>query len=116
MLQYIIRRLLVALPLLVAVFLGTFVLTKALPGDPVEIRIGKNATHEQAEALRHELGLNAPLHQQFSRYVVKAVHLDFGRNNRDASVSEEIATRLPATFELATFAMIIAITIGVSIG
>jgi len=116
MIAYVVRRLLVAVPLLFAVVLACFVLMHALPGDPVTARLGPKHTPEAAARLRAELGLDQPMHVQFGRYMGDMARLDFGRDNGSRPINEQLATHVPATIELALAAIILASIVGVSAG
>ncbi|TCT25103.1 peptide/nickel transport system permease protein [Melghiribacillus thermohalophilus] len=117
MLNYIIRRLVFLIPVLLGVTLIAFSLMHLIPGDPARSMLGEKATEEQLEALREELGLNDPLAVQYGRYLGQVVTGDLGKSVKsDISVAEELANRLPATFELTLFAMGVAIFVGVLAG
>jgi peptide/nickel transport system permease protein len=116
MLGYVVRRLLIALPLLAAVLFATFALLYALPGDPTYALLGKNWTPEAAERIRQEQGLDDPLVVQFGRYLGGLARGDLGRDQQKKPVAQELATRLPATVELAVAAMLIASVAGVTLG
>lgn len=115
--RYIARRLLMMVGILLGVLTITFLLSRVLPGSPVEMMLGAKPTPEQIEAAREELGLDRPLSQQFVTYVWQALQGDFGTSLRTSRpVSSEILLRMTATLELVTIAMLIAIVIGVPLG
>jgi ABC-type dipeptide/oligopeptide/nickel transport system permease component len=114
---FVLRRLLWLAPMLLAVSLVTFVMIHLVPGDPVEILMGQNATGASLQLERHELGLDQPLPVQYVRYLAGVLHGDLGTSIRSRRpVLSEIADRLPATLELALAAMALAIVLGLGTG
>src|SRR5947209_6252202 len=117
MLSMIARRLLLALPSLVGVIIVTFLLTRALPGDPAAYFAGPAATQEAIEQIRVKLGLDKPLYLQFIRYVVDLAHGDLGASlTTGQPVAQEIKTRLPASAELTLLGLIVSIAVAVPLG
>ena len=115
--KYILKRLLLMLPVLLGVTFIIFTLTYFTDGDPARIRLGINASPEDVEAFREQLGLNDPFIQQFVRYVGNVVRLDFGVSfATDRPVFDEIVSRFPTTLQLAAMSVVIAILIGVPLG
>ena len=115
--KYILKRLLLMLPVLLGVTFIIFTLTYFTDGDPARIRLGINASPEDVESFREQLGLNDPFIQQFVRYVGNVVRLDFGVSfATDRQVFDEIISRFPTTLQLATMSVIIAILIGIPLG
>ncbi len=78
MLAYIIRRLLLLIPVLLIVGVVVFTLMHLTPGDPASVMLGREATQEQKDALRERLGLNEPIPVQFLSWFGSALRLDFG--------------------------------------
>ncbi|KZC97411.1 ABC transporter permease [Oceanibaculum pacificum] len=116
MFAFIIRRLLQSLIVMLAVAFISFSLFNFV-GDPVNNMVGQEATAEQREALRVQLGLNDPFPIQFARFIGNAVQGDFGVSYRlSRPVSDVIATRLPATLELVFVAAVLALVIGLPLG
>jgi len=114
---FIVRRILIAVPLLIAVMFAAFMLLWLLPGDPTEALLGEKWTPEAAERIREIEGLNDPLHVQFGRYLEEVVlHGDLGTDQRNRSIANALKTKIPATMELALLAMLIAVVLGVSAG
>ncbi|MFM8512011.1 MAG: ABC transporter permease, partial [Betaproteobacteria bacterium] len=98
MLAYLIRRLWQMVPTLLGVVLLVFVLFKYFGGDPAEILGGLNATPEQIDAIRQQLGLNEPAWYQFWIFIKSIATFDFGKSwATNEAVSNLFATRLPAT-------------------
>jgi ABC-type dipeptide/oligopeptide/nickel transport system permease component len=110
--RYFLRRLLLLLPTLIGALSLVFVLIHLIPGDPVEIMLGESATATDKEELRRNLGFDQPLSAQYRTFLLKLTTGDLGRSlYEQASVSEIIAARLPATLQLAIAALIMAILI-----
>ena len=117
MLQLIIRRLFIMIPVLFLVSLMVFSLILLVPGDPAVTLAGENATEEQIEATRERLGLNDPVIEQYGRWVSNAVQGDLGSSLFSSQkVTEAITQRLPATLSLAGGAIILSVLIGLPAG
>src|SRR5438093_12762760 len=101
MLSMVVKRLLVAVPSLVGVVIVTFLLTRALPGDPAAYFAGPAATQEAIEQIRVKLGLDKPLLVQFGRYVSDLAHGDLGNSlTTGQPVATELRNRLPPSAAL----------------
>ena len=117
MLMYIMRRLLMLIPILLGVTFLTFAIIQITPGDPVRLMLGPRATKERVAILREELGLNDPFLLQYVRYVSNATQGDLGRSFRGQTpVRREILMRLPSTLALMTVGMAQAVIGGVTVG
>ncbi|QTN00328.1 ABC transporter permease subunit [Sediminibacillus dalangtanensis] len=117
MLKYILRRLVMLIPVLLGVSILTFSLIHLIPGDPARSMLGEKSTESQLEQLREELGLNDPYVVQYGRFVGKILQGDLGESVKSQEeISVEIASRLPATVELTVFAMILAMVVGILAG
>ncbi len=117
MFRYVAQRLMLLVATLLGVVTITFVLSRVLPGSPVELMIGGHPTQEQIDAKKHELGLDLPIHEQFVMFVGDTFRGDFGTSlHTKQPVIEDIAERATATLELTTLAVILIILIGVPIG
>jgi len=117
LITYIIRRLLLLIPVLFGVSLATFVVMHLFTTDPAEIILGQHATVERAAALREEMGLNKPIYIQFGDYLSGALQGDLGKSViTKSSISEELIKRFPATVELAFAAIFIATVLGITLG
>src|SRR5215471_6174463 len=113
----LIRRLLIVIPVLWAVVTLVFLLIHIVPGDPARQLVGENATEEQVQAARVELGLDKPLASQYADYWRGLVRGDWGINPvTKQPVLKRIVSRYPATIELALAAMIIATLISIPLG
>jgi peptide/nickel transport system permease protein len=116
MLAFLIRRLLQGAAVLLVVAFGAFLLFQFV-GDPVLQVLGTDATPQQRQALREELGLDRPVPVQFARFVGQAVQGDFGISLRQGRpVATLLAERLPATLELAGLAAVLALLLGIPLG
>ncbi len=106
------------MPTLLALTLAVFLMVKAIPGDPALMLLGERASPEALHEMREELGLNDPLPTQYFGFLKKlVVEGDMGRSlNSSEKISDIIAAKFPATMELALFAMIFAICIGIPSG
>jgi peptide/nickel transport system permease protein len=117
MANYIARRLLLAIPILIGISLIVFLMLHTAGGDPAELKLGMHGDPEKIAQLRHEMGLDRPLAVQYVDFISHAVTGDFGRSFRsDAPVADEIFARFPATIELALVAMAIGTTAGLLFG
>jgi ABC-type dipeptide/oligopeptide/nickel transport system permease component len=106
-----------AIPVLIGVSLVTFMMSHLVPGDPVTVMLGTNATAENKARLREQLGLNDPLYVQYARYMDRALHGDLGRSIRSGQpVVSEIRERLGSTLQLTLSAMVLAIVVGIGLG
>jgi len=113
----ILKRLLMAVPSLIGVVIVTFLLTRAMPGDPAAYFAGPAATKEAVEQVRVQLGLDKPLYIQFVNYVADLAHGDLGNSlTTGQPVGHEIKTRLPASAELTLLGLIVAMVIAVPLG
>src|SRR6202163_2916123 len=105
MLSMTLKRLFMAIPSLIGVIIVTFLLTRALPGDPAAYFAGPAATQQAIAEIRHALGLDRSLPEQFLVYVEDLVHGRLGNSlSTGQPVIEELLTRLPASIELTVLA------------
>jgi len=94
-----------------------FFMVRAIPGDPAQIMLGQQATQEQVQQIRENMGLDKPIFVQYGLFLKDALRGDLGDSIvTGRPVTTELMTRLPATFELVAFAMLIAILVGVPVG
>lgn len=115
--KYVLRRLLLLIPVLLGVSLLVFTIMSLTPGDPAQLILGENAPKEAILKLREEMGLNDPFLVQYFRYVGKAVVGDFGRSyTTGREVFGEIFSRFPNTLILAVIGIIISVCIGIPVG
>lgn len=118
MLRSIARNVLVIAPTFIGITLITFAMVRLLPGDPVTVMLGEQGvTGAEADALRQQLGLDRPLVTQYFLYLGRIFSGDIGTSiTTSRPVLEEFLKLFPATLELATIALLIAIAIGVPAG
>jgi len=116
-LRMILKRALIALPSLIGVVIVTFLLTRALPGDPAAYFAGPSATKEAIEQVRVKLGLDKPWIVQFGNYVADLARGDLGTSlTTGQPVLSDIRTRLPASAELTLLGLIVSMLIAVPLG
>ena len=117
MLRYLVRRLLLLVPILFGVSLLIFFWIRALPGGPAESLLGERATPQLVEEYRHRYGLDKPVYVQYWAYLKTTLSGDLGVSIADRRrVTYDIRQRFPATVELAIAAMVLAISVGVPLG
>lgn len=117
MFQYIIRRILLAIPVLFGIMLVTFTLTRMIPGEPCRAMLGEKATAEVCERFTKQYGLDKPIPVQFVIYMGKIIQGDFGSSIRfSRPVMLILAERLPMTIELGFLALIFSVVIGIPAG
>ena len=117
MLRLIAQRIFAAIPSLIGVVVLTFVISRALPGDPAAYFAGPSATPASVAEVRHTLGLDRPLYEQFVFYVKDLVTGDLGNSlNTGQPVLQDLLQRLPASVELTLLALLMAIVIGIPLG
>lgn len=111
------KRLFGLLLVVVGVSLITFAISHLIPGDPARLIAGDRASDELVAGIRHQLGLDLPLYQQYGRYLLNLVQGDLGTSIRTSRpVLEDLQAFFPATLELALVALTLAILIGVPLG
>ena len=115
--QFLLRRLLLLLPVLFGITFVTFALARILPGDPCFSALGERATVEQCNAYREREGLNDSILVQFTRYLGEIVHGNFGESLKDGRpVTKILLERLPMTLEVTLGAMLFSTTFGILLG
>ena len=117
MLRYLVRRLLLLVPILLGVSLLIFFWIRALPGSPAESLLGERATPALVQAYRHRYGLDQPVYKQYWDYLKTTAQGDLGVSVASRrTITSEIKARFPATVELAVAAMLFAVAVGVPLG
>jgi peptide/nickel transport system permease protein len=117
MLGYIVRRVLLAIPVLIGIVLVVFLLIRAIPGDPCTALLGERATEEACERFDAANGLDEPIYVQLGIYMKNVVTFDLGESVRfSRPVNQLLIERLPLTTELALSALMLAVLVGVPMG
>jgi len=117
MVQFITRRLIFLFPVLIGIVFVTFIIVRAIPGDPCKAMLGEKATQEKCDDFNERYGLNDNYLVQFARYTLNMAQGDFGTSIRfTRPVSDIVAERLPLTIELTIGAMIFSTVVGILLG
>ena len=117
MLRFVVRRLLLLVPILFGVSVLVFAWIHALPGSPAESLLGEHATPQAIAQIRSQLGLDKPLYVQYWDYLQTLAHGNLGTSiTTQRTVTYELGHRFPATVELALSAMLFSIVVGIPIG
>ncbi|HSR21223.1 MAG TPA: ABC transporter permease [Anaerolineales bacterium] len=117
MTTFIVRRILLSLPVLLGVLFATFALGRLIPGDPCRAILGEKATDLVCDEFIHRHGLDQPIPVQFTRYVGELAQGDFGRSFRFSKpVTDLMVEKLPITIELSVAALTISILVGIPLG
>lgn len=117
MLQYIVKRLLLAIPILLAVVTLVFFVVRMAPGDPAQVILGDSASQESLTALRTELGLDRPLVVQYGEFLFSIVRGDLGESIiRKQSINAMVAEVLPYTIELTLAGVLVGVILGIPLG
>ena len=116
-LLYVLRRVLLTIPVLFATSVFVFLLIRLVPGDPVQTMLGIRSTPELVATVRSQLGLDLPLTTQYFRWIGGVLHGDLGQDFiTHESISSLLGASLPVTIELTVLAMLLAVLIGVPLG
>ncbi len=117
MLQFVVRRLLLLVPILIGLSILVFVWIRALPGGPAQALLGERATEESLAEIESQYGLDKPIHVQYWSYLKTTATGDLGTSvTTRRPVTEELKQRFPATIELTAAAMIFALVLGIPLG
>ncbi|HEU5326473.1 MAG TPA: ABC transporter permease, partial [Thermomicrobiales bacterium] len=117
MIAYIIRRLLLMIPVAFLVSVIIFTLLRLTPGDPIVVLLGDEPDRTVIANLRHQYGLDRPIPIQYLNWIIRFLHGDMGRSIRTQQpVSEAILSRLPATLELGLAALCFSLLLSIPIG
>jgi ABC-type dipeptide/oligopeptide/nickel transport system permease component len=115
--RYVLRRLGLSLLTLCLVTVAVFAITNILPGNPALVRLGAFASEEALRKEEQRMGLDRPLPVRYVNFVTDAVTLDLGQSFKtERPVASDLASRLPATLELAIFATVLALLVGIPLG
>jgi peptide/nickel transport system permease protein len=105
------------IPVLLGVSIVVFFMVRAIPGDPAQLLLGQQATQEQVQQVRQNMGLDKPVIVQYGIFLADALRGDLGQSIvTGRPVTTELLARFPATLELTAFAMLVAILVGVPVG
>jgi peptide/nickel transport system permease protein len=116
-LRFVVRRLLLLVPILLGLSILVFLWIRALPGGPAQSLLGERATEATVREIEEQYGLDDPIYVQYFRYVETVASGDFGTSIRSRRpVSDELRERFPATIELALAAMFFSIVLGIPLG
>src|SRR6266536_607930 len=117
MLRYVVRRLLLLIPILIGVSILIFFWIRALPGNPARALLGERSTPELVKEYKQRYGLDRPIPVQYWDYVKNTLKGDLGTSiSSRRAVTYEIRQRFPATIELALAAMVFAVGVGIPLG
>ena len=117
MLKFVVRRLLLLVPILIGLSILVFIWIRALPGGPAQALLGERATPETIAQIERQYGLDEPVYVQYWKYIKRTVHFDFGVSTQSRRpVTEELSERFPATIELALAAMLFSVVFGIPLG
>jgi peptide/nickel transport system permease protein len=115
--RYVVTRVLLTIPTLLAMSVFVFLLIRLVPGDPVRTMLGFRATPENVRTIRHELGLDRGLVQQYVTWIRGVLHGDLGEDYiSHAKLTTLLGQRLPVTLELTLASMVLALLVGVPLG
>ncbi|GAK50986.1 binding-protein-dependent transport systems inner membrane component [Candidatus Moduliflexus flocculans] len=114
---YFLRRLLLTIPVMLGVSTLVFLFIHLIPGDPVQVMLGESANAADVEALRHQLGLNRPLGEQYAHFLKGLLTADLGKSIFTGQpIFKTIISRLPATVELTLASLVVALLIAIPLG
>ena len=117
MVKYIVKRILILIPILLAVSFVVFAILSFIPSDAARIMLGPNAPQEAVDSLRESLGLNDPFLVRYGNYMLSALQGDFGNSYRSGQpVFDEILVRFPVTLKLAFFSILTVTVFGIFLG
>lgn len=117
MTQYLIRRLIASIPVLIGILIVTFVIARVIPGDPCRAILGEKATQEVCDRFIKEKGLDKPIHEQLIIYMREVATGNFGNSIRySLPVTRLLIERLPTTVELSFAALLVSMVVGIPLG
>jgi peptide/nickel transport system permease protein len=115
--QFILRRLILLIPVILGILLVTFTITRLVPGNPCYVMLGERATEDSCNAFNVRYGLDKSIPEQFVRYMSNLLQGDFGTSIKEGRpITQIIAERLPMTIELTILAMLFASIVGIALG
>src|ERR687897_704447 len=114
MLQFVVRRLLLLVPILIGLSILVFVWIRALPGGPAQALLGERATEESRAEIERQYGLDKPVHVQYWSYLKTTAQGDLGTSvTTRRPVTDELRQRFPATIELTLAALLFSLALGI---
>ncbi len=117
MLKYIIKRLLMVIPVLLFIIFIVFFILNITPGDPAQLLLGRDAPPEAVQKLREDFGLNKPFLARYVDYVTSVARLNFGKSYRtNKPVYDEILSRFPFTVQIALISVLVSLILGIPMG
>ena len=117
MFSHVVRKLLQSIPVVWGVVTAVFILMAVVPGDPARLMAGQRGDPATIERIRHDLGLDLPLTQQYTKFIGELIRGDLGMSYRNNErVASAIKTRFAATIRLTVWAMLLAVAIGLTTG
>jgi peptide/nickel transport system permease protein len=117
MFSHVVRKLLQSIPVVWGVVTAVFILMAVVPGDPARLMAGQRGDPATIERIRHDLGLDLPLTQQYTKFIGELIRGDLGMSYRNNErVASAIKTRFVATIRLTVWAMLLAVAIGLTTG
>ena len=117
MLRFVVRRLLLLVPILLGLSIVVFFWIRALPGGPAQALLGERATPETIAQIERQYGLDQPVHVQYWKYLERTTQFDLGTSVASRRpVTDELAERFPATIELSLAAMLFSVVFGIPLG
>ena len=117
MIKYVLKRVLMMIPILMGILLIVSVFIDIAPGDPARIKLGYEATEEAVQQLRDEWGLNDSFLVRYFRFLGNAIQGNFGRSyNNNRTIVDEMAQRFKYTFVISVFSVALAVVIGIPLG
>lgn len=117
MFKYVLKRLLMLIPVLIGISILIFFILDFSPGDPARLILGQGASQQAVDALHTKLGLDRPFFVRYFEYILNAVQGDLGTSWRNsASISQELALRIQPTLTIAVFGIALSIIIGIPLG
>jgi peptide/nickel transport system permease protein len=115
--QYIVRRIILMIPLLLGITFITFTVSHLMPGDPARLAAGPHAPTQAVDIMRHQLGLDKPVYVQYYLYMASLFRGDLGTSIMDRTpVAQEMLARWSGTIELTIVAMVFILAVGIPLG
>ena len=115
--KYVLKRILMMIPIILGITFIVYFILALTPGDPAKMILGQGATQEQIEVMREQMGLNDPVVVRYLKYMWGVLHGDFGTSySTREPVFAMVLSRFPYTFKLAVLSMIVTVAISIPLG